>query len=51
MFSVCAVQCGCHYPPVVPEHWNVVAVKFEVLGFRSTLAAVWTVQLWSVCQG
>lgn len=32
-------------------HWNVVAVKFEMLGFRSALAAVWTVQLWSVCQG
>lgn len=24
MFSICAVQCGCHFLPVVPEHWNVI---------------------------
>lgn len=54
MFSVGAVQCGCHYLPVVPEHWNVVVMmkklKFEMFGVSSALATVWTVQLQSVCQ-
>lgn len=30
---------------MVPEHWSVVAVKFEMLGFHSALAAVWTAAL------
>lgn len=52
MFSVCAVQCGCHYLPVVPE--NVVVrtkkLKFEMFHVSSALVTVWTVQLQSVCQ-